>query len=113
MFLTSSVQVRNDEKAATEALTEDDIKAINALSKVIFISIVNYIARAIGLVLTSVKEEKHDIFPTTFNFVMRRGKLRIYTLLNPRDILKVCCTWRLQGMGCGMFCLNGEVVFIH
>ena len=25
--------VRNDEKAASEALTEDDIKAINALSK--------------------------------------------------------------------------------
>ena len=40
MFLTSTVQVRNDEKAATEALTEDDIKAINALSKVIFILIV-------------------------------------------------------------------------
>ena len=35
MFLTISPQVRNDEKAATEALTEDDIKAINALSKVI------------------------------------------------------------------------------
>ena len=25
--------VRNDEKAATDAMTEDDIKAINALSK--------------------------------------------------------------------------------
>ena len=35
MFLTTALQVRNDEKAATEALTEDDIKAINALSKVI------------------------------------------------------------------------------
>ena len=49
MFLTPTVQVRNDEKAATEALTEDDIKAINALSKVIFISIVNYNKIAIAI----------------------------------------------------------------
>ena len=42
--------------------------------------------RATGLVLNSVKEEKHIILPTTLNFVVRRGKLRIYTLLNPLEI---------------------------
>ena len=41
--------VRNDEKAATDAMTEDDIKAINALSKderigerIIARSVINY-----------------------------------------------------------------------
>ena len=70
--------------------------------------------RATGPVLTSVKEKKHVIPPTTLNFALRRGKLRIYTLQNtPGGILKVCPFWRLQGMCCGMFCLDGEVVFIH
>ena len=36
--------------------------------------------RATVPVLTSVKEEKHVILPTTLNFAPRRGKLRIYTL---------------------------------
>ena len=43
-------------------------------------------ARATGPVLTSVKEEKHGIIPTTLNFVVRVGKLRIYNLLNPLEI---------------------------
>ena len=42
--------------------------------------------RATGLVLTSIKEEKHVILPTTLNFVGRRGILRILTLLNPPAI---------------------------
>ena len=42
--------------------------------------------RATGLVLTSVMEEKHVIFPTKLNSVVRMGKLRTYTLLNPHEI---------------------------
>ena len=41
---------------------------------------------ATGPVLTSVKEEKHAILPTTLNFAVRRGKLRIYTLPYPPDV---------------------------
>ena len=42
--------------------------------------------RATGPVLTSVKEEKDAILPTTLNFAVRRGKLRIYTLPNPPEV---------------------------
>ena len=42
--------------------------------------------RATGLVLTSVKEEKHVILPTTLNFVLKKGKLRIYTLQNTPEV---------------------------
>ena len=56
-----------------------------------------------------------DISPSTLNFIVRGGKLGIYTLYNPpeelvgtgspsRSIKEVCC---------GMFCLDGEVVFVH
>ena len=38
---------------------------------------------ATGPVLTSVKEEKQAIIPTTLNIAVKRGKLRIYTLPNP------------------------------
>ena len=43
-------------------------------------------SRATGLVLTSVKEEKHVIIHTTLNLVVKGGKHRIYTLLNPLEI---------------------------
>ena len=36
--------------------------------------------RATVPVLTSDKEEKDVILPTTLNFVVRKGKLRSYTL---------------------------------
>ena len=36
--------------------------------------------------LTSDKEEKHVILPTTLNLVVSGGKLRIYALLNPLEI---------------------------
>ena len=42
--------------------------------------------RATVPVLTSDKEEKHVILPTTFNFVVRRGKLRSYTLQTPPEV---------------------------
>ena len=42
--------------------------------------------RATGSVLTSDKEEKHAILPTTLNFAVRRGKLRISTLLTPSEV---------------------------
>ena len=42
--------------------------------------------RATGPMLTSDKEEKHAILPTTLNFAVRRGKLRIYTLPNPPEV---------------------------
>ena len=40
----------------------------------------NRSTRATGPVLTSDKEENHVVLPTTLNFVVRRGKLRSYTL---------------------------------
>ena len=40
--------------------------------------------RATGPVLTSDKEKKNFILPTRLNFVVRRGKLRKYTLQNPQ-----------------------------
>ena len=46
----------------------------------------NLFIRATGPVLTSDKEEKHVILPTTLNFDVRRGKLRIYTLQNPPEV---------------------------
>ena len=59
--------------------------------------------RAWVLVLTSVKEEKHVILPTTLNFVVRRGKLGIYTLLNPPRIF-----WKFAPSGgykeCAVVC---------
>ena len=48
--------------------------------------------RATGPALTSVKAEKHVILPSTLNFAVRRGKLRIYTLQYPPE---VCPFWRL------------------
>ena len=42
--------------------------------------------RATVPVLTSDEEEKHVILPTTLNFVVRRGKLRRYTLKNPAEV---------------------------
>ena len=47
--------------------------------------LVYFLERATVLVLTSDKEEKHFILPTTLNFV-RRGKLRHYTLQNPPEV---------------------------
>ena len=37
-------------------------------------------------VVTSDKEEKHVILPTTLNFPVRSGKLRIYTLQNSPEV---------------------------
>ena len=45
-----------------------------------------YFERATVPVLTSDKEQKHIILPTTFNFVVRRGNLRSYTLQNPPEV---------------------------
>ena len=42
--------------------------------------------RATGPVLTSDKEKKYVILPSTLNFAVRRGKLRIYTLQNPSEV---------------------------
>ena len=42
--------------------------------------------RATGPVLTSDKKEKHVILPTTVNFAVRRGKIRIYTPQNHPEI---------------------------
>ena len=36
--------------------------------------------------LTSDKEEKYVILPTTLNFAVKMGKLRIYTLKNPSEV---------------------------
>ena len=36
--------------------------------------------------LTSDKEEKHVILPTTLTIAVRTGKLRIYTLQNPSEV---------------------------
>ena len=44
------------------------------------------IKRATSPVLTSDKEEKRMILPTTLNFTVRRDKLRIYTLQNPPEV---------------------------
>ena len=44
------------------------------------------LVRATGPVLTSDKEEKHVILPTTIDFVVRRGKLRSYTLQNSPEV---------------------------
>ena len=46
------------------------------------------IKRATSPVLTSDKEEKRMILPTTLNFTVRRDKLRIYTLQNPLGYLE-------------------------
>ena len=55
--------------------------------------------------------KKYIILPTTLYFTVRRGKLRIYTLQNtPKIFWK---SWGPHGMCCGMFCLDGEVIFIH
>ena len=43
--------------------------------------------RATGPVLTSAKEGKHVILPTSLNFALRMGKLRIYTLQNTPEVL--------------------------
>ena len=53
---------------------------------VIFMTEPAIFERATGLVLTSVKEEKHIILPATAYCVVRWGKLRIYTLLNPPEM---------------------------
>ena len=37
-------------------------------------------------VLTSVKEEKNNISPSTLNIYVRRGKLRIYILHKPPEV---------------------------
>jgi hypothetical protein len=42
---------------------------------------------ATGPVLTSDKEEKHNILPTTLNFAVRMGRLCIYTLQNPPVVI--------------------------
>ena len=41
--------------------------------------------RATVPVLTSDKEENHVILHTTLNFIVRKGKLRRYTLQNPPE----------------------------
>ena len=46
-----------------------------------------YSARATGPVLTSDKEEEHIILPTTLIFVVKRGKLKRFTLQNPPEVL--------------------------
>ena len=70
--------------------------------------------RATGPVLTSDKEEKPDILPTTLNFTVRRGKLRIKILQTPLKVIwKFSPLLWLQRLCCGMFSLDGEVVFIH
>ena len=43
-------------------------------------------SRATGPVLTSVREKKYVILPNTLNFVVRRGKLKSYTLSNPPEV---------------------------
>ena len=50
----------------------------------------SWMQRATGPVLTSVKEEKDVICPSTLNFAMRKGKLRIYIVQNLPDI-----SWKL------------------
>ena len=44
--------------------------------------------------LTSVKEEQNIISPSTPNFSVRKGKLRIYTLRNPAEVF-----WKLAPYG--------------
>ena len=63
-----------------------------------------YLVGATSLVLTSVKEGKHVIVPTTLNFVVRRGKLRIYTVLNPPEIF-----WKFAPSGGYKECAVGFV----
>ena len=46
----------------------------------------NKISRTTGPGQTLDKEEKHGILPTTLNFAVRRGTLRIYTLQNPPEV---------------------------
>ena len=46
-----------------------------------------FFVRAINPVLNSGKKEKNCIGPTTLNFPVRGGKLGIYNLHNPHDIL--------------------------
>ena len=59
--------------------------------------------RATGPVLTSDKEEKHIILPTTLNFVVRKGKLKSYTLQNPPEVF-----WKFAPSGgykeCAVVC---------
>ena len=45
---------------------------------------IDYFIRATGPVVISDKEEEHIILPTALNFVVRRGKLRNYTLQKPQ-----------------------------
>ena len=53
--------------------------------------------------LTSDKEEKHIILPTTLIFAVRRGKLRIYTLKNRPELF-----WKFAPSGgyneCAVVC---------
>ena len=50
-------------------------------------SVPQLLKRATNLVLTSGKEEKYVICPSTLNCAVRVGKLRIYTVQNPPEIL--------------------------
>ena len=54
-------------------------------------------------VLTSDKEEKHGILPTTLNFVVRRGKLRSYILQKTPEVF-----WKFAPSGgykkCAVVC---------
>ena len=56
--------------------------------------------------------------PSSFTFYTQfsceRGQTQdLHSQKPPWGIMKVCPSWRLQGMCCGMFCIDGEVVFIH
>ena len=55
---------------------------------------VYFISRATGPVLTWDKEEQRIILPTTLNFAVRRGKLRIYTLQHPNEVF-----WKFASLG--------------
>ena len=56
------------------------------LEDVLLLRALNKIGRVISPVITSDKEGKHAILPTTLNFAARRGKLRIYTLQKPPEV---------------------------
>ena len=57
------------------------------IKKKYFTNVGNCVKRATGPVLTSDKEKKYVVLPTTLSFAMRRGKLRIYTLQTPPEVI--------------------------
>ena len=57
---------------------------------------------------TSGKNLKQIISSSKVNLAVREGKLGTSTFLNSPEIL-----WRLKEVCFGMFCLDGDVVFIH